>query len=235
SFTHVVQDGQTLWTIAAIHQISLADLLLYNGLTSEEGFISEGQEIVVRLRPGESPPPTPTPPTTYIVQAGDSLYGIAGFTAVPFESLLAWNDLTESSLLTPGMELRIVPPLSAVEAVIQSLTPEPADQFVEVAEGAALPESRVTPTLPSPAVSANLPANDSATPQPTPTAVEIAASQDQAPISIESTDTLDSTTNTLLNQETSIDPFLILGMGVATVLGIVFLILGGYFVWQGNK
>jgi LysM repeat protein len=59
--THVVQEGQTLWTIAAIYGIDLAQLLSLNGLTADS-FVHPGDEITIR--PAATPTATPAPPPT---------------------------------------------------------------------------------------------------------------------------------------------------------------------------
>ncbi len=103
---HVVKEGQTLWTIAAIYDLKLSDLLWLNSL-SEGAFIQPGQEIIVRLDPGQAPPPTATPQLTYFVREGDSLWPIAATFGLTLDELLALNGLTADSLLQPGQELVI--------------------------------------------------------------------------------------------------------------------------------
>jgi len=58
SVVHVVQPGQTLWSIAASYKISLPDLLTLNGFTSST-FIYPGQKIILKS-PGVLPGSTST-------------------------------------------------------------------------------------------------------------------------------------------------------------------------------
>ena len=63
SIVHVVQAGQTLWTIAATYKIALADLLQLNGFTSNT-FIYPGNKILIKPAGAESvttAPETGTP------------------------------------------------------------------------------------------------------------------------------------------------------------------------------
>ncbi|MFQ5436640.1 MAG: LysM peptidoglycan-binding domain-containing protein [Anaerolineae bacterium] len=106
SIVHIVQEGQALWSLAAYYEVLLSDLLLYNGL-SETSFLSPGDEIIIRLADGQPPPPTPTPPTTHIVQEGQSLWSIAAVYNVRFGDLLWFNDITEDAILQPGEEIVI--------------------------------------------------------------------------------------------------------------------------------
>jgi uncharacterized protein YkwD len=47
---HIVEEGQTLWTIAAVYGIDLAQLLSLNGMT-EDSFVHPGDQVVVRPAP----------------------------------------------------------------------------------------------------------------------------------------------------------------------------------------
>ncbi len=60
SVIHVVQPGQTLWTIAATYKISIADLLRINGL-NDRSFILPGQKIIIQ-------PPGSLPTATFEMQ-----------------------------------------------------------------------------------------------------------------------------------------------------------------------
>jgi LysM repeat protein len=104
--TYLVQDGDSAWLIAARHSIELDFFLGLNQIT-EETVLQPGTEVRVHLAAGEAPPPTPTPPVTYKVQAGDSLWTIAAKHNLTMEQLLAWNNLSESSFIVPGDELTI--------------------------------------------------------------------------------------------------------------------------------
>jgi LysM repeat protein len=70
SLVHVVEEGQTLWTIAAVYGLELEQLLSYNGLT-EDSFVHPGDEVIVRpaptatasAAPSATVPPSPDPAT----------------------------------------------------------------------------------------------------------------------------------------------------------------------------
>lgn len=91
---HVVEAGQTVWTIAATYKVSIADVLRINGLNANSSFIVPGQKLVIQP-PGSLPTatfallnaegkpiettaaaspdaerPTRTPPPTVIAQGG---------------------------------------------------------------------------------------------------------------------------------------------------------------------
>ena len=156
AYSHIVQEGQTLWSVAAFHGISLLDLLVYNNLP-EDALIRPGDELRVRLREGEAPPPTATPQLTYTVQSGDSFLAIAGRFGLTLNELLTFNGLNETDLLQPGDELTIRLPDPATETPFPvTFTPIPP---------ATTPTAMVTEAPPSVATAVSI-----STPRPTPTA-----------------------------------------------------------------
>lgn len=104
--TYLVQDGDSSWLIAARHSVELDFFLSLNGIT-EDTVLQPGTEVRVQLAAGESPPATPTPPVTYQIQEGDTLWAIAAEHELTMEELLSWNNLTEDSFIQPGDELTI--------------------------------------------------------------------------------------------------------------------------------
>ncbi len=128
SIVHQVQDGQALWTLAAYYEVPLSDLLWFNNL-QEDSFVNPGDEIIIRLADGADPPPAPTPPTTHVVQEGQSLWSIAALYDVKIGDVMLFNNLTENSFLQPGDEIKVrlaegeLPPPTAtpvVEHVVRS-------------------------------------------------------------------------------------------------------------------
>ncbi|MDA0244185.1 MAG: LysM peptidoglycan-binding domain-containing protein [Chloroflexi bacterium] len=154
---YVVQRGDTAWEIAAINGLTLEQFLWYNGL-GMEAILTPGQEVLVRIPEGASPPPTATPQTTHIVRAGDSLWGLAGRYAVAFDELLVWNDLTADSILTIGQVLAIRSPEPTATP-----TPLPATPTAE-------PEPTATPTAVAPSLASVSLASPTLVP-PTPTPI----------------------------------------------------------------
>ena len=88
-FIHVVQSGESLFSIANIYKVPLKPLQDLNGIIS--GALVPGQDIVVHT-------------SFYIVQPGDSLYTIARKAFISVQSLMQANRL-HSHALTPGMRL----------------------------------------------------------------------------------------------------------------------------------
>jgi LysM repeat protein len=107
--SYIVQEGDSLWTIAAWYKLSLADLLWLNSM-EEDSLLSPGDEVRIRLLPGETPPPTPTPNITYTVQTGDTAWGIALEYGLTLDELLNFNNMNANTILSIGDTLLIVAP-----------------------------------------------------------------------------------------------------------------------------
>lgn len=139
--THRVREGESLWTIAANYKLDLATLLWYNQM-SIDSVVHPGNEIKIRLLPGEAPPPTATPQQTHIVKSGDTAWGIALLYGLSLEQLAEYNNMDPNALLQIGQELLIRPPTATPEptpTLTPSATPEPVDLAMAVALPSATP------------------------------------------------------------------------------------------------
>ena len=119
--SYTVQPGDTLSKIAAIHQLSLADLYRANNLTGTS-VIKVGQQLVIPQHHATQPagtttvtaphapaPRTGTTASSYTVQAGDTLSSIARRLGVSMQSLMQANHMTgdQASHLRIGQTLHI--------------------------------------------------------------------------------------------------------------------------------
>jgi LysM repeat protein len=126
--THVVQEGESAWTIAGQHDIGLDFLYLLNDM-QESSVLQPGDEVVIRLAEGQAPPPTPTPRVHHEVRAGESAWVIAALHELTVEELMALNDLNVETILRPGDLLLIRQPASPTNVgppTEISATPTPA-------------------------------------------------------------------------------------------------------------
>lgn len=111
--SYVVKAGDNLWSISQRFGVTMNDLRLWNHLTSDT--LQIGQ--VLKVIPDITDPTYPEDPddhsgdvVTYIVKAGDTLWGIANRFDVSLNNLRLWNHLT-TDLLRIGQELKMIPPL----------------------------------------------------------------------------------------------------------------------------
>ena len=174
---HLVREGETAWTIAAKYKLDLATLFLYNNL-NEDSIIRPGDSIMVRLAPGQAPPPTPTPRTTHIVQEGDTLWVIAIQYNLTLDELLAYNGLDQSALIRPGDQLRIImAPTATATALPVTAGPSPSPASVATAVIIPIPDTTASPTPMARETAVPVTALPSLTPTPTasenPTALNI--------------------------------------------------------------
>jgi len=98
--TYRVRKGDTLWSIARNHGISIDQLRAWNRLGADSRIIP-GQELVVRS--GEEV-------IVYRVQPGDTLWGIARRHGLTADRLMEWNRMSEDVVLRPGDEVLVPVP-----------------------------------------------------------------------------------------------------------------------------
>ncbi len=158
--SHIVKEGDSLWTIAAWYKLSLEELLWLNSM-EEDSLVHAGNEVKIRLLPGEQPPPTATPQISHIVQEGDTAWGISVRYGLALEQLLSFNSLTANSVLSIGDKLIIAPSPTPTETPEATATPPatstavpatavrststPPPQIVTLADPSLATPSTVTP------------------------------------------------------------------------------------------
>jgi membrane-bound lytic murein transglycosylase D len=103
---HVVRRGDTLWSIARRHGVSMDRLARTNGLNSNDT-LSIGQVLSIpgTARLASTDSGSVPRSTTYVVRRGDSLSAIADRFRVRLSDLLGWNNLTKNSIIRPGQRL----------------------------------------------------------------------------------------------------------------------------------
>ncbi len=104
SVLHIVQSGQGLFEIADLYGVSANDIAQANGLTDND-LLRVGQELII---PGVSLRDVrELQGTVHVVQAGESLMGIALRYGVTVDEILEFNGLTDPDAIFEGEELVI--------------------------------------------------------------------------------------------------------------------------------
>lgn len=104
SIIHTVQPGEGLFEIAEMYGISSNEIALANDMT-DTNLLRVGQELVI---PGVTPrEAAASRGSIHVVQAGESMLGIAIRYGVTTEEILAANDLANPDSLFEGQELII--------------------------------------------------------------------------------------------------------------------------------
>jgi LysM repeat protein len=146
-FTYTVQEGDSLATIA--DRYSLGDdgiplILLLNPFSPDTGtgidpttqIVYPGQQIFIPNPDLQLPTATPIPPNlakgtilTYVVQAGDSLAGIAGKFNSTVDDIVTANDLADANAIFVGQQVKVpvnlVTPTATRPPTSTPRTPEP--------------------------------------------------------------------------------------------------------------
>ena len=155
---HEVQSYQTLITIAQAYHTEVQTILNYNGLQLDWP-LQIGQKLLIDLG-SVTPSPTPRPLSAiekltpesdgkyyHVVQGGETLFWIANLYQVSLADLMAWNGLTEASILQPDQKLVLVVTPPATE----TSTPGPATATATITTlpPTATPGITVTPVAAS--------------------------------------------------------------------------------------
>lgn len=102
---HVVRNGDTLWTIARRHDMTVAALAELNNLKAS-ATLRIGQRLALNVREsgGNITVDADGNRVTYVVRRGDTLSGIAQTLKVSVGNLRQWNNLS-GSIIKPGQRL----------------------------------------------------------------------------------------------------------------------------------
>lgn len=119
SGTHVVRSGETLSDIAVRNGTSVQALVEANGI-SDPDLIVAGQKLTI---PGAATSGG-SAASTYVVQDGDTLGGIARRTGTSVKALAQANDISNPNLIRTGTKLTI--PAGSGTASASAPTPAPA-------------------------------------------------------------------------------------------------------------
>jgi N-acetylmuramoyl-L-alanine amidase len=107
---HVVQPGETLWSIASSNGFTTRSFAAYNGL-SEDSQVVLGSTLQIpsvdEAAAALAQTAAPAPMGGYIVQPGDTLTGLAAQAGVPVEQMAAMNGLEPDAFLIAGAPLKM--------------------------------------------------------------------------------------------------------------------------------
>jgi soluble lytic murein transglycosylase-like protein len=148
---HVVQPGETLWSIAAANNLTTRTVAAYNGL-SESSQVVLGSTINIpstaaaAAAPAQAAAPAassaPAPMGGYTVRPGDTLSGLAAGARVSVDAIAAMNGLSPSGLLVAGTVIKLptgapTPPRASQPAPAATVVPQAAPDPTPARVGAA--------------------------------------------------------------------------------------------------
>lgn len=133
---YVVRSGDTLYSIARQFGVSVQDLIQINNI-SNPSRIYVGQHLTIPRGGSAQPTPAPTtvpgPTTTYIVQAGDTLYSIARRFNTTVDAIALLNRIANPSRIFVGQRLTL-PGSGPVTPPVPDPTPAPRVHVVQAGE-----------------------------------------------------------------------------------------------------
>lgn len=115
--THIVQQGESLFSISREYNVSVGDIRRWNQLQTDQ--LQTGQELKVG-------PPLQAGATTHTVERGETLFAISRIYGVTIAEIQAWNGLDDISLST-GQELVIYAENGETTEVLPPPEAEPDD------------------------------------------------------------------------------------------------------------
>ena len=143
---HVVQPGETLWTIAAANNLTTRTVAAYNGISPDANVVlgsvvkvpTTAEGAAVLQASGVTPAATGTPGASaapkalggYTVRAGDTLSGLAAGAAVATAQLAAANGLSPTAKVVTGTVLKLP---TGAPAPARAAQPAPAKTVVPAA------------------------------------------------------------------------------------------------------
>ncbi len=107
STVHIVQPGETLYSIARAYGVDVYELARVNYLVNPN-LIYAGQRLIIPGGYGYAPPPyTPAGANIYVVQPGDTTYSIAVRYGTSVWAIAQANNLSNPNWIYPGQHLMI--------------------------------------------------------------------------------------------------------------------------------
>ena len=166
---HVVENGQSLWSIATAYKVTIEEIAAWNNIVDIES-LHLGQKLLIPEAGMTAPTSTAVPfvfPAAdaegnyrHVITEGDSLYSIAKLWATTIQDLMRWNGLTEDTTLSTGW--RLIVPVTATVTVPATLTPLPSETPLPTHTASLTPLPSVTPTR-TPVPGSHLPESNAKT------------------------------------------------------------------------
>jgi LysM repeat protein len=106
ALTHIVQAGETLYSIALHYNVTVDEIMMLNSITDASS-LSVGQ--VLTIRPGKTPSGTPIPggEIVHTVQRGENLFRIALRYGTTVQAIANRNNIINPSLIRTGQKVII--------------------------------------------------------------------------------------------------------------------------------
>ncbi len=131
STKYVVQPGDNLSSIALQMGVDATSLAAWNAI-SDSNLLTVGQTLRLSAPPAPLPAAPPAATRTYVVQAGDTILGIASQFGVSSDVLSSLNGITDPGSIQIGQTLNI--PATGQSQVQQTYVVQPGDTLSGIAQ-----------------------------------------------------------------------------------------------------
>lgn len=132
---HVVQNGQSLWSIASAYKVPLEDIAAWNNIIDIASLQLDQKLLIPEPGTGGSVPTRTTMPTIlptqdeqgryiHVIKEGDTLSSIASLWTTTIQELERWNGIDETTTLSLGW--RLIIPVTPTNTVPPTFTPLPS-------------------------------------------------------------------------------------------------------------
>ena len=152
SVPHVVQPGETLWSIASANNFSTRAFAAANGLSENANVVAGSTLKIPSLAeasaamgaaPAGAATGAPAPMGGYIVRPGDTLTALAARSGVSVQQMAYMNGLDPNAVLIAGSGLKLptgapVPTTAAAPSTVEGTGPAPTPGRVSAADIAAV-------------------------------------------------------------------------------------------------
>lgn len=132
---HVVQNGQSLWSIASAYKVPLEDIAAWNNIVDISSLQLDQKLLIPEAGTGGLVPTRTTMPTIlptqdeqgryiHVIKEGDTLSSIASLWKTTIQELERWNGIDDTTTL--GLGWRLIIPVTPTSTVPPTLTPLPS-------------------------------------------------------------------------------------------------------------
>ena len=105
--TYVVQSGDCLSSIGAKYGVAWQDIARVNGIAGPKYIIYPGQRLTIPTNGGSTPSSDVDQYTTYKIQSGDTLSGIAAKYGTTYQELARINGISNPNLIYAGQTIKV--------------------------------------------------------------------------------------------------------------------------------
>jgi LysM repeat protein len=141
--THIVQKGETLYSLSRTYHITVADICKANNI-ADSASVKAGQKLIIPgADTGDKKGQTSVPSSSagiYVVQKGDTWYGIAHKSGISVKDLLALNVSESSAELKIGQKIKVPSSSSLAPADFSSSASSAATESVSVKNNSSASE-----------------------------------------------------------------------------------------------